>query len=520
MRGLQTFPPRLKHARAKLKAWLRRQREFRFPDPETRAYRSWIVNRMAGRASPLIEPGLLSVLTPVWDGTPPRYFEKLAASLLSQNANGACQWVIVDNGCRRPELLRVLESLRLKAWIRIVSERENLGIVKALRLGLENAIGRYIAVVDADDDLYPDAFACAAAYIRRHNFPPLLYSDEDKVIGGRSSQPYFKPDFDPVLLANSAYIAHLGIIDRERALAVGAYTSESVEGSVDWDLFLRFLSAGMEAVHIPEILYRWRIHSESTSDDSAAKSYIGSSQRAALQGFLDRHPHGHHFSVAESPLLPGSAHFRLLRSNPSAPTASAVISWQQLSGFPALHGLREAIEQLPPGVQLVCLVDAGLRIDDPDWAIEAAGICELFPDTIAVGGRMRNGSGRVVDADQHFGFLGACASPNAGRNAIDPGYFGQMFKQRSCSAVSSQMIAVNRRFLEEVLPRFSPSVSAYNFGAWLGGAALEQHRRVVYSPYISGVTDHPWSARIAPEPPPDRRFYPEPLSLSRGFHIG
>ena len=523
MRGLQTYLPRLRRAQFKLKGWLRRQRESRFPDAETRAYRRWIFDRIAERGIaplPPIEPGLLSIVTAVWDGTPPPYFERLAASISTQNANGECQWIIVDNGCRRAEMLRVLQRLRLQPSIKIVSADKNLGIVKALRLGLETATGRYIAPVDADDDLYPSSLALAANFIRKHNFPLLLYSDEDKVIGGRHSQPYFKPDFDPVLLANSAYIAHLGIFDREKALALNAYSSQAVEGSVDWDLFLRFLSAGIEAVHIPEVLYQWRIHSESTADDSAAKSYIGSSQRSALRGFLDRHPNGRNFSIVESPLLPGGAHFRLLRSSTIPPPASTVIAWQQLPGFPALRGVQNALKSLSPDVQQVCLVDADLKIDDPDWTLEAAGVRELFPDTVAVGGRLRNSDGKVVAADQHFGFGGACASPNTGRSAADPGYFGQMFKQRSCSAVSAQMIAVDRKFLEAVLPRFSASASAYDFAAWLGVTALEHHRRVVYSPYISGVTDNPWSARIAPEPPPDRRFYPEPLSLSRAFHIG
>ena len=354
-----------------------------------------------------------------------------------------------------------------------------------------------------------------------HNYPALLYSDEDKVIGTESSQPYFKPDSDPVLLANSAYTAHLDFIDRERALTLGAYTDERVEGSVDWDLFLRFLSAGHGAIHIPEMLYRWRIHVESTAADAGAKDYIGTSQRAALYGFLARHPHGGDFSVVESELLPGGAHFRLLRSRDIALPAHAAMAWQEVAGFPALLGLHD--------VEFVFLWDRDAQLTD-DWLFEASGIFELFDDVVVVGGRLFGAEKRVADADQHFGFGGLCSSPNAGRKTDDPGYFGQMFKQRSASAVSAQVIAVRREFLQRTLKTLPAMATPYFLGAWLGAQAWEEGRRVVYSPYVTAEVKSDWSAQVTDKERqafrqrwqraiPDRRYYPEPFSLTRAFCI-
>ncbi len=239
---------------ASLKGALRRQADTLFPNRETREYRAWIAARLNHRAQVYdepLEPGLLSILTPVWDGSPLPYLKTLASALIAQNQAGACEWVVLDNGCTAKRLRNYLDELRSYRWIQVHRLENNAGIAGGLRSCLERAHGRYALPVDADDLLYPDALRVAAFYIRRFNYPALLYSDEDKIIGAKVYQPYMKPDWDPVLLLNSAYIAHLGILDREKALDLGAYSDPNTEGSPDWDVFVRFLIAGYRAAHIP-----------------------------------------------------------------------------------------------------------------------------------------------------------------------------------------------------------------------------------------------------------------------------
>ena len=255
---------------ANLKGALRRQADNLFPNRETREYRAWMAARLKLRApvyNQPLEPGLLSILTPVWDGSPVHYLKTLATGLIAQNQAGACEWVILDNGCADARLLGYLTALRRYPWIQVHRLEQNAGITSGLRYCLERASGRYAIAVDADDLLYPDALSVAAFYLRRFDYPPLLYSDEDKILGAKVYQPYMKPDWDPVLLLNSAYIAHLGILERQKALELGAYTDPNTEGSPDWDVFVRFLIAGYQAAHIPEVLYSWRVHANSTADE-------------------------------------------------------------------------------------------------------------------------------------------------------------------------------------------------------------------------------------------------------------
>jgi glycosyltransferase involved in cell wall biosynthesis len=516
---------------ASLKGALRRQADYLLPNREAWEYRTWMAARLKHRAlvydEPL-EPGLLSVLTPVWDGSPIQYLKTLASALIDQNQSGACEWVVLDNGCTNLRLRSYLDELRAHRWIQLYRLEKNAGIARGLRNCLEHAHGRYVMPVDADDLLYPDTLRIVTSCMRRCNYPPLLYSDEDKIIGTKVYQPYMKPDWDPVLLLNSAYIAHLGILDRQKALDLGAYSDANTEGSPDWDVFVRFLIAGYMAAHIPEVLYSWRVHAHSTADDAATKPYVHASQRAVLQRFLDARPRRTKFKIEYSPLLGGMAHWHFSREhNPSSSFIRVVLGCEEK---PA-RALTELAKSAAQRDGFVHLIGDDVQIDDAAWPGEALSLFELHPDVVMIGGRIRNSKGTVMEGGRHFGFAGPCGDPNRGRSFTDPGYFGQMWKQRSVSAVATQFAVVRASFLYDVLQQVPEPASVAFLGAWAGALALRTGKRVVYSPFLSGVSDRDWDTLVDPDEQalfahinqdiiPDRRFYSRNLSLERPFAFG
>src|SRR4051812_2860319 len=118
-------------AKAYVKGMLRRQRDLVLPDREVRAYQNWIGRRQIERAARYErtpEPGLLSILTPVWNGSPLRYVKELADSISAQNQNGACEWVVLDNGCSERRLVAYLRELSKWPGIRLIRAETNLGI--------------------------------------------------------------------------------------------------------------------------------------------------------------------------------------------------------------------------------------------------------------------------------------------------------------------------------------------------------------------------------------------------------
>lgn len=474
-----------------MKGTLRRRAEALLPSREVREYATWIEQRQLARQDVYTQapvPGLFSILTPVWNGSPLPYLRQLARSIELQNQSGSSQWVVLDNGCSDVQLLRYLDELRSRQWVKVVMAGTNLGITKGLRRCLEEANGRYVLPVDSDDLLYPDALRVAASAVVEAGYPALLYTDEDKVIDTRRYQPYLKPDWDPVLLLNSAYIAHLGVIDRAKALALEAYSDEATEGSPDWDLFVRFLMAGYAAVHIPEIVYSWRVHASSTADDAATKPYIAQSQRNVLERYLRAQPAGDLFEIEASTLL-GGAHWHFRRKHIHPRLFVPITTRQPREWLEQAHSVAEDdgfVFSLGPDVQ----------IDTPDWQWEVAGIADLHPDTAMVGGRLRDRRGYILEAGLIFE-AGEICNPNRGKADNDPGYFGQIWKQRSVDATSTQLAAIRARFLLKFFEWLPNEVSWEFLGAWLGLFAKRIGQRMVYSPFLSGVSDSHWESLVS-----------------------
>ena len=499
-------------AKAYLKGVFRRRADAILPSSETRAYQAWIQERQTARRT--IDErrppnGLFSILTAVWDGSPVVYLRELAESILHQNTDGSSEWVLLDNGCAEGELTEYLRELGRIPWVRVERTKTNVGITRGLRRCLEGATGRYVLPVDGDDLLYPDALQVVASWIAGNNYPSLLYTDEDKVNGSQHYQPYFKPDWDPVLLLNSAYIAHLGVIEREKALKLGAYSDPETEGSPDWDLFVRFLMAGEKALHIPEVVYSWRVHGASTADDVGRKPYVLLSQRTVLQRFLNAQPSRELFELEPSPLFGGGDHWHF-RRKPEQPKPCMTVALGKDRGASARH-YAEAVQAFAKEDGLICFLGEDVAIENPEWQWEAIGITELHPDTVAIGGRIADGRGKIREAGFEFNFGDICGSPNRGRAVTDPGYFGQIWKQRSVSAVSTQFAVFKACFLAELFESLPTGASIGFLGAWAGAHALKTGKRVVYSPFLSGVSD-------AEEQPPDeaeRRLFRERYGVMR-----
>jgi Glycosyl transferase family 2 len=477
-------------AKAYLIGMLRRRADAVLPSRETRVYQAWMKERQIARRAIYKHPpqkGLVSILTTVWDGSPVVYLRALAESISHQNASEACEWVILDNGCTKPKLIECLHQLGKMRWVKVDRAKTNLGITRGLRRCLEGAKGRYVLPVDADDLLYPDALQVVSSAIIENRYPSLLYTDEDKINGSQHYQPYFKPDWDRVLLLNSAYIAHLGVIERKKALKLGAYSDPETEGSPDWDLFVRFLMAGEKATHIPEIVYSWRVHGASTADDVARKPYVLLSQRRVLQRFLNAQPCRELFELEPSPLFAGGDHWHF-RRKPEQPKPCMTVMLGKDHRTSARQYAQWA-RALAQEDGLICFLGEDVAVEDPEWQWEVMGITELHSDVVMIGGRIANSRGRIVEAGLEFDFGDVYGSPNRGRLINDPGYFGQIWKQRSVSAVSTRFAALKARFLVELLESLPAKVSIGFLGAWAGAHALKTGKRVVYSPFLSGVSD-------------------------------
>ena len=99
--------------------------------------------------------------------------------------------------------------------------------------------------------------------------------------------PHFKPDFNIDLLRSVNYICHLCVIKKELAEKIGGFLPQ-MNGAQDYDYILRAAEKTEKIVHIPKILYHWRCHRDSTSENPESKRYAFEAGKRAITEHYQR----------------------------------------------------------------------------------------------------------------------------------------------------------------------------------------------------------------------------------------
>lgn len=260
----------------------------------------------------------ISIVVPLYR-TPERFLLEMVQSVQAQSYEN-WQLCLADGsgyGTEKGEQPVDLEKLlqpQLSADARIVYKKlpENLGIAGNTNAAIAMADGAWIAFLDHDDLLAPDALYEAVCLMRgekKQKSEPsatgflahqgekqtetasydVIYTDEDKVDmeGKKHFQPHLKPDINIDLLRSNNYITHFLLVKREIVEQVGGIRSE-YDGAQDYDFILRCCERAEHVGHVPRILYHWRCHEASTSDNPFSKQYAVDAGRRAIADHLAR----------------------------------------------------------------------------------------------------------------------------------------------------------------------------------------------------------------------------------------
>lgn len=233
---------------------------------------------------------LFSVVVPLYK-TPEKYLRALVDSLKQQTYSN-WQLCLSDGSGPDSPLRELLEELsREEPRIKVIPHEEPLKISENTNEAIHAADGDYIVFADHDDTLTAHAlFECAKALNSDRNLE-VIYSDEDKMTmdGHKFFQYHFKPDFNIDLLCTVNYICHLFVAKKELIDRVGMLRPE-YDGAQDYDFIFRCIeNAGAEKIHhIPKILYHWRCHEDSTSENPESKLYAFDAGQRAVQAHYDR----------------------------------------------------------------------------------------------------------------------------------------------------------------------------------------------------------------------------------------
>ena len=231
---------------------------------------------------------VISILVPVYN-TPELFLKQMIQSVREQTYSNWELCIANANPANREvaEILRI--AAKKDARIRIAEVPENEGIAQNTNRALQIATGEFIALLDHDDLLAPNALYEIVKAVNESKGAEVIYTDEDKVTTDLEEhfKPHFKPDFNLDLLRSNNYICHLFVAKRELVERVGGFRKE-FNGAQDYDLILRCTEKAEAIVHVPKILYHWRVHKESTSDNPMSKMYAYDAGKKAIEEHLKR----------------------------------------------------------------------------------------------------------------------------------------------------------------------------------------------------------------------------------------
>lgn len=226
---------------------------------------------------------LISIVMSVYD-PPLSIFQETINSVITQIYEN---WELcISNGSENEEITNELEKISREDKRIKVKHVINKGISANTNIALELSNGEFVALLDHDDTLSPNALFEIAKVVDKDESIDFIYSDADKITEfGKRYQPFFKPDWSPEILYSSNYVAHLCVFRKKVMDQIERFSSKK-DGAQDWDMILRTIEISRKIHHIPKVLYHWRTLRNSTASSRSAKPFALNSQLMAVNRHL------------------------------------------------------------------------------------------------------------------------------------------------------------------------------------------------------------------------------------------
>ncbi|MEL6858022.1 MAG: glycosyltransferase family 2 protein [Pseudomonadota bacterium] len=437
----------------------------------------------------------ISVVMPVYN-PPEDLLRDCIDSVISQTYEN-WEFCIADDCSPAPHVRELLEKYAASdPRIKVHFREENGHISKASNSALDLATGEWIALLDHDDLLPAHALFCLVDAVNRRPDAMMIYSDEDKIdLNGQRHGAYHKPDFNYHLFLSHNMFSHLGCYRRDLVMSVGGF-QEGMEGSQDYDLALRCLEKIdlSQVVHIPHVLYHWRVIPGSTAMSADEKPYAMIAGERAITAHLKRR------GVAAKSELVGYGYQLVIDDLSHSPLVSIIIPTRDggdvlkrgvdsilaMTDYPNFELIlvdngsvdQQTLEILSTYEQraevtvtrddspfnfsrlnneavkisngeFICFVNDDIEVQTKDWLTELMKVCEL-PDVGSVGPRLWY-------SDETLQHAGLVLSPefvamngHKGLPRGHLGYFGRVGLMHCVSALTAACLVMRKSIFQSI----------------------------------------------------------------------
>lgn len=226
-----------------------------------------------------------SIVIPMYN-TPVNYFKELVDCLKEQTYSN---WELCLADGSPDESEQIKKIINSDERIKYCFLNDNKGISGNTNEALKLATGDFIMLVDHDDLIPVFCLYELAKTINENPNVEFIYTDEDKIEGtkDRRCDPHFKPDFAIDSLRSNNYITHLSVFKKELMDKLEGFR-DKYNGAQDFDIIIRATELTKNIIHIPKILYHWRIHPNSTAMVADAKPYAYEAGIKVIEDHLKR----------------------------------------------------------------------------------------------------------------------------------------------------------------------------------------------------------------------------------------
>lgn len=497
---------------------------------------------------------LISVVVPLYK-TPEKYLEKLVESVQKQTY---ANWELcLSDGSGQPSLLdKYLRKLeKQESRVRVVRNDTPLKISENTNAALNAAAGEYIAFADHDDLLSEDALYECVKVLQEKPDTELIYSDEDKVSmnGKHYFQPHFKSDYNPDLLCSMNYFCHLVVVKKDLLERVGKLNGE-YNGAQDYDFVLRCCEQTREIYHIPKVLYHWRAHENSTSENPESKRYAFEAGKRAVQAHLDRLQIPARVEMGEYPglyrvyyqwkeqplvsiLIPNKDHtedldkcirsieeqssyrnyeYIIIENNSELPETFEyykklekenekvrVVHWEKEFNFAAINNFGAEFAQ----GEYLLLLNNDTEMIGKDCLWELLGPC-MREDVGITGARLYYEDGTIQHAGVVIGFGGIAGHTFIGFDGKSNGYFSRIICAQNYSAVTAACMMTKKSVYQQVGGLTEELVVAFNDIDYCM-KVKKFGKLIVYNPYAELYHYESKSRGLEDSPQKQERYYKE-----------
>lgn len=437
-----------------------------------------------------------SVVVPLYH-TPAKFLKDLVRSMMYQSyANW--ELCLVNASPEDVHLTSLLENWAMRdKRIRVIRLEKNLGIAQNTNAGIEASTGEFIAFLDHDDFLEPNALFCYVDALNKDKTIDVFYSDEDKTdeYAAHYFYPHFKSDFNIDLLHANNYMCHFLAVRKSLVDTVEGL-NEKFDGAQDYDFVLRLTENTKKIYHCPRILYHWRCSNQSTAASQGNKMYAIHAGKAALNahykriGWNARAQEGAvdgwyqtKFTLKEEPLvsilIPNKDHtddldvclnsfferadyqnyeFIIIENNSVLPETFAyyekiekehdnvkVVYWEAGFNYSAINNFGFKFAK----GDYIMLLNNDVELITPDIFQSMLGFC-MRPEVGIVGAKLLYNDHTVQHAGVLVGAGGLADHVFKGIHEDDPGYMGRAISSQDVSAVTAACLLVKRSVYEEV----------------------------------------------------------------------